>query len=296
MVPIIKGGASGSNGKGARARPIDRGWHGRRKDFLPIKINGTLVRGDGKDNMYPFPCRHVDDTAIIPAFTPAGAHVEFYPLFGGTSFTEQTEALIAIHGVVPYDNDTCPVRAWVHLVPKGTTELRGHQSFRGIVEIGVRGPYIGLLSHLAVIGKTRGSHWIAGFAAHKIDIIPIKWQVKGFPGKVRNIGIGRIDHNLYIALGQDPVKHSEFVQSACVVAMVPVIKGGASRTNDHFVTARPVNGCGQGTFQGFRPIDINNGFGLGYGNSNMNPLPGGHIDDTAIVPAFTPTGAHIEFY
>src|SRR5688572_8614243 len=111
MVPIVKGGTSRTNGKSVAAGPIDRGRHGRGKGFGPVQINGALVRGDGKGNMDPFPCGHIDDTAIVPTFTPAGAHVQFNPLFGSISLAEQPETLVPVNGVIPYDNDSCPVRA-----------------------------------------------------------------------------------------------------------------------------------------------------------------------------------------
>src|SRR5690606_10761408 len=295
MVPNLKGRASRTYVEVVTSRPINGRGHGRGKDLGTVEVDRAFVTGNGKGNMYPLPGGHIDDPTVVPTFSPTGPHVQFDTLFGGRTFPEQSKALEAVVGIVTYGYDSCPIRTGIHLVPEGSTEFGSHQAFGRIIEITVCGAKIGLSPDLALIGKARGTHRDPHLASYQVDEIPVKGHIERFPRKGRDIGVGSIDHDLYLVLGDGLVEDAEFVQGTAIGTAATVIKGRPSGPDHQFLTTGPIYGSGHHAFLGFHAIEIDVGLGLGDGDGDMHPFPCGPIEYAPIVPALPGSGPHIEF-
>src|SRR5690606_36374416 len=145
--------------------------------------NNGFGLGYGNSNMNPLPGGHIDDTAIVPAFTPTGAHIEFYPLLRGIAFPEQPEALIAIHGIVPDGNYSGPVWTGVHLVPETYAEFRILQTLHGECQIGIRTALIGIRPQKSCSDKAGIAHFTGILEADEIHIVPIEGHIEDLPFK-----------------------------------------------------------------------------------------------------------------
>ena len=148
---------------------------------------------------------------------------------------------------------------------------------------------------MTFIGKAWRTYLGGCLTSDQINVVPIKWHVERLPIILRHVRVGRIHHNLYIALRQGFVENTKFVHLTGVIAMVPIVESWPSGTNMQFLATCPIDRCLKVGAQHFNPIEIDGTLCLGYGNCNVHPLASSHINNSSIIPAFCSTGSHIQF-
>ena len=68
--------------------------------------------------MHPFTSSYIDYSAIVPAFSRSCSYIQLDALLIGISFTEKSEALETVCGIITNGNDSGPIGVGIDHIPE----------------------------------------------------------------------------------------------------------------------------------------------------------------------------------